>query len=647
MTDLHQGPVQPTPTANSALRPIALDGVTFAPDGFFGRWQHRNAVGTLPHCIDQLGTSGALDNLRLVTGAATGEFRNMWFADSDVHKTLEAAAWQLASDPDDERLRAFVDTTAELLAKAQGDDGYLNSYYTVVKPDQRWKEPHYSHELYCAGHLIQAAVAAARAGVGAELVAVARRFADLLVERFGGTGNPAVPVNPADTDGPVGLDGHPGVETALVELYRVTGHRPYLDLARRMIDLRGHGLLDGDRFGSGYLQDHVPPRQAEEVTGHVVRQLYLLAGMVDVAVETGDDELFDAARRLWDDAFGRKTYLTGAQGSRHRDEAFGDPYELPADRAYGETCAAIASVQWNWRMLLATGESRYADEMERALHNAVAGSTSLDGTHFFYSNPLHLRTGHDGAHEDAPSQRLPWFGCACCPPNLARLIASLHGYTATTDDSGLQVHLYSAGTVRAAVAGGPVEVVTRTAYPWDGRVELTVTGSGPFDLALRVPGWCVDPSVLVDGVPAGVTPDRGYLRLRRDWSAGVTVTLDLPMPVRVVTAHPRVDAVRGCVALARGPLVYCVEQADLPAGVVLEDVRIDPTAPVAETELPAVPVALTAGGVVVPPDGDALYRTGAPEHAATALSLTAIPYFLWDNRTPGPMRVWIPVATTG
>ncbi|MFE9749840.1 glycoside hydrolase family 127 protein [Saccharothrix saharensis] len=627
----HPGPVQPTPGATSALRPVALDGVTFAADGFFGRWQRRNATGTLPHCIAQLEVSGALDNLRLVTGEATGGFRDMWFADSDVHKTLEAAAWQLASDPDDERLRAFVDATAGLLVKAQGDDGYLNSHYTVVKPGLRWQELHYSHELYVAGHLIQAAVAAARAGVGDDLVAVARRCADLLVDRFGGA------------DAPPGIDGHPGVETALVELFRVTGHRPYLDLARRMVDQRGHGVLNGERFGSAYLQDHVPVRQAEEVAGHVVRQLYLLAGVVDVAVETGDDELFDAARRLWDDAFGRKTYITGAQGSRHRDEAFGDPYELPADRAYGETCAAIASVHWNWRMLLATGESRYGDELERALHNAVAGSTSQDGTHFFYSNPLHLRTGHDGSHEDAPSQRLPWYSCACCPPNLARLVASLHGYTATTDDTGVQLHLYSAGTVRTAAG----EVVTRTQYPWDGRVELDVTGPAPFTLALRVPGWCTEASVRVDGVPVDVRAENGYLRLHRDWSDGATVTLDLAMPVRVVTAHPHVDAVRGCVALARGPLVYCVEQADLPAGVVLEDVRVDPTAAFEPTELPGVPVALTAPAAIVPPGADALYRTGAPEPAATPFRLTAVPYFLWGNRSPGPMRVWIPTTTAG
>ncbi|HET6706927.1 glycoside hydrolase family 127 protein [Amycolatopsis sp.] len=625
MTERILGPVHPTAAAKAALRPLFLGAVAFAPDGLLGEWQARNASRTLPHCVEQLDAAGALDNLRRVTGEVDGDHRNMWFADSDVYKTLEAAAWQLGRDPGDAELRAFLDTTAALVAKAQADDGYLNSYFGVDKPELKWRELHWSHELYCAGHLIQAAVAAARAGVGAQLVTVARRFADLIVERF------------ATVDD---VDGHPEIETALVELYRVTGHRPYLDLAARFLDLRGRGLLNGDRFGARYLQDHVPVREADEVAGHVVRQLYLLAGVVDVAVETRDEELLEAARRLWADAFGAKTYLTGAQGSRHRDEAFGDPYELPPDRAYGETCAAIASFQWNWRLLLATGEGRYADEMERALYNAIAGSTALDGTHFFYSNPLHLRTGHDGSHEDAPSRRLPWYSCACCPPNLARLVASLSGYVATTDPGGLQVHLYAAGTIQTTVDGVGVRVETRTRYPWDGRVELTVTTPAPLMLSLRVPGWAEGASI--DGVPARVRA--GYAEVRRDWTAGTTVTLDLPMSARVVRPHPRIDAVRGCAAVTRGPLVYCLEQADLPDGVVLEDVRIDPAAPFSDASLPEVPVALTARGRVETPASDELYGAGA-QTSGEPVELTAVPYFLWGNREPGPMRVWVPVAT--
>jgi uncharacterized protein len=622
------GPVDPTPAARVALRPLCLDDVTFAPDSMFGAWQRRNADRTLPHCVRQLDTAGAVDNLRRVTGEVDGDYQNMWFADSDVHKTLEAAAWQLGRTPDDAGLHAFLDTTGALLAKAQGEDGYLNSYFTVVKPEKRWRELHWSHELYCAGHLIQAAVAAARTGVGAEIVTVARRFADLIVERFSQVDD---------------VDGHPEIETALVELYRVTGHRPYLDLARRFLDLRGHGLLDGARFGSVYVQDHVPVRLAETVAGHVVRQLYLLLGMVDVAVETHDDELLDAAARLWEDAFGAKTYITGAQGSRHRDEAFGDPYELPSDRAYGETCAAIASFQWNWRMLLATGGVRYADEMERTLYNVIAGATALNGTHFFYSNPLHLRTGHDGSDEDAPSGRLPWYSCACCPPNLARLTASLSGYAMTTDHNGLQVHLHAAGETVTTVGGSPVRVTVRTEYPWNGRVELTMTAAAPLTLALRIPTWCSKADVRLDGAPVDADGD-GYLRLRRDWSGGATVLLDLPMHAHVVRPHPRIDAVRGCVTLTRGPLVYCLEQADLPDGVALEDVRIDPAASVAvDTGSPDFPVTLTATGAVETPASAALYPADPPgETHADRITFTAVPYFLWGNRKPGPMRVWIP-----
>jgi DUF1680 family protein len=640
MTDSQPGPATPTTGAIRAMRPVSIDAVRLDPSGLLGGWQDRNAVATLPHCVAQLDDSGALDNLRRLTGDSDREYRGFWFADSDVYKSLEAAAWQLGRGPADPRLREFVDSTTSLLAKAQGEDGYLNSYFTTVKPDRRWQELRSSHELYCAGHLIQAAVAAARAQAGDGLLAIASRLADLLVDHFGPGGVDAV-------------CGHPEIETALVELYRTTGHRPYLELARRFVDLRGHGLLGEDRLGSQYYQDHQPVREATEATGHAVRQLYLLAGVVDVATESGDVALLAAAERLWESAFATKTYLTGAHGSRHRDEAFGDPYELPPDRAYAETCAAIASFQWNWRLLLATGGSRYADEMERALYNAIAVATGLDGRHFFYSNPLQLRTGHDGSHEDAPSRRLPWYSCACCPPNIARLMASLQAYLATADGSGLQVHQYAAGTIRVTVDGAPVELTVRTGYPWSGRIELTVdtAPAEPWTLALRLPGWCTSYAVEVDGVPAQDSAVRGYLRLSRQWDAGTSVILDLHMPVRLVAAHPHVDAVRGCVALMRGPLVYCLEQADLPGGVVLEDVRIDTSAPVraiAPGGASPIPIVLTATGTTTDPASLGLYHahtSPAGDVAAPGkVALTAVPYFLWANRTAGAMRVWIPTV---
>lgn len=357
-----------------------------------------------------------------------------------------------------------------------------------------------------------------------------------------------------------------------------------------------------------------------------MRQLYLAAGVTDVHLETGDASLLEAMEELWRRTFAEKTYVTGAHGSRHRDEAFGDPYELPPDRAYGETCAAIASFMWNWRLLLATGHGRYAEEMERALYNAVAVSTSLDGCRFSYTNPLHLREGHDG-----PSERAPWFACACCPPNVARLVASLHRYVATRDDDGIQLHHFTAGRVESDTAALSVS----TGYPWQGRVEITVERApAEWTLSLRIPAWCEGGALTIDGEPVPAVPDdRGYVRLRREWSGRARVVLALPMPVRVIAPHPRVDAVRGCVALARGPLVYCIEQADHP-GVAVEDLRVDPGAPPAAAGADAqlgVPVTL-AGPATVRGERDAPAR------------LTAIRYFRWANRGPNAMRVWIPTT---
>ena len=621
------GPAAPTPPALAALRPLPLAAVRLDPAGLLGAWQERNATATLPHCIDQLTVHGSLANLRRVTGDADAPYAGMWFADTDVYKTLEAVAWETGRSGGGTEFLADV---AALLEKAQDPDGYLNSYYQVDHRDEQWTDPGFSHEMYSAGHLIQAAVAAARGAGSPQLVTVARRFADLLVRRFG-------------PDGDDVIDGHPEVETALVELYRLTGHVPYLELARRFLSLRGHGLLGPGRFGPRYWQDHAPIVAAPEATGHAVRQMYLLAGAVDVAVETRDAALLGAAERLWESALASKTYLTGGQGSRHKDEGFGDPYELPPDRAYAETCAAIGSFQTAWRLLLATGRSAYADEMERVLLNGIAASTAVDGKAFFYANPLQLRTGHDGSHEDTPSQRLSWYSCACCPPNLARLMASLQSYTATGTASGIQLHLYAAGTV----VSGAYTLDVRTLYPWDERIDITVTaaGDGPWTLALRVPAWCWDARLSVNGALVRAGAQEGYLRVTRSWTAGDVVTLVLAMPPRAVGAHPRVDAVRGSAALARGPVVYCLEHADLPSGVLLEDLELDISAPLSVGDHEIAPAAILAIVRRRPDSPDVLYRPLGPSPAGEEpMTVPAIPYFLWANRAPGPMRVWIPLA---
>jgi DUF1680 family protein len=621
------GPAVPRRPAR--LGPLPLSAVRLDPASLLGGWQELNAAATIPHCVDNVERTGAVENFRRLAEAGSdgpqGTFQGPWFADSDLYKTLEAIGWEVGRSGTD-RWAALLAEVADLFERVQTPDGYLNTYVQGTPGEEPFSHPEYTHELYCAGHLLQAAVALHRGSGDERFLAVARRIADLVADSFGEDGRPLI-------------DGHPEVETALVELYRVTGKASYLRAAELQVERRGHRTLAVGRFGSQYYQDHLPVREATEAIGHSVRQLYLAAGVTDLYLENGDQSLLQAMEQLWDSAFCSKMYVIGGHGSRHRDESYGDPYELPPDRAYAETCASIAALQWCWRMLLATGQARYAEEMERALLNAIAASTSHTGTAFFYSNPLQLRTGHDGSSEDAPSERLPWYGCACCPPNLARLLASLHGYAATSDASGLQLHLLTSGTFGTA----ELTAVVETGYPWDGDVLVTVTGQG--ELGVRVPAWAAGATVEVTGarVLSGPTPGE-YLRVSCE--DGATVRLTLPMTPRLVRADDRVDAVRGCVAVLRGPLVYCVEQADLPEGVLVEQLRVDPSAAITEERAQdgITPVRLRLSGVARPLEAE-LYAPYDPESATGApVSFTAIPYHAWANRGPGAMRVWLPLA---
>jgi DUF1680 family protein len=638
------GPVGATTSASYTLRPLPFPAVRLSEEGHLGAWQELNRRATIPHCIANVESSGALDNFRRLVGESDADFKGFWFQDTDLYKTLEAVGWE-AGRTGEEPWTDYLREMGALLEKVQLPDGYLNTWVQGVEPDNRWAKLQWSHELYTAGHLLQAAVAIARSTGNSSIPQVARRIADLLVETLGEGGRDLI-------------DGHPEVETALVELYRLTGESKYLETANRQLELRGHGLMPDDRFGRQYFQDHLPIREAaKEATGHAVRQIYLATGVTDVYLENGDPTLLESAESLWDSVFYEKAYLTGALGSRHRDEAFGDPYELPSDRAYAETCASIASFHWNWRLLLATGQAKYAEEMERALYNGIAVSTSAAGDSFFYSNPLQLRTGHDGSTEDAPSERLSWYACACCPPNLARLVASLHHYVATHDDEGIQVHLYSDGELgfTADALGGAVQLKTRTSYPWNEQVDIDVTaGQGEWTLSLRIPAWCDGARLTVAGEEIDATPDSaGYARIRRNWEGTTAVTLLLPMPARIIAANPRVDAIRGSVALAKGPVIYCLEQHDQEPGVVLEDLRIDPTVPIREAApgqdagaLPGVPTVLKVAGHVAEPAARDLYAPAPKVQGSDRRSteLTAIPYFRWANRGEGAMRVWIPTA---
>ena len=587
-------PIGPlAPGSRARLRP--LGGVELR-GGMLGDWQALNRDVTLGHCIERLEATGAVENLRRLTGESRADYGGFRFSDSDLHKVLEATGWagEGAWTP-------WADEVARLLAAAQERDGYLNSYYQGVQPEQRFKELDHSHELYCLGHLIQAGIAHARTSGRRDVLEVATRFADLIVR-----------------DGQDLLEGHPEPEMALVELFRETGREAYLSLAARMVDRRGHGRLGG----SEYLLDHKPVREATAAAGHAVRQLYLACGVVDVYLETGDETLLEAAEALWHSAFREKAYVTGGVGSRASGEAFGEPYELPPGAAYAESCAAIAGFMFNWRLLLATGDARCADELERALYNGIASSTGADGRTFFYANPLASRGG---------VERQPWYACACCPTNLARFVASLHHYVATGDERSVQLHLLAAARIDAPAA----ELEVRTGYPWEGRVEITVRRPAPgFELAVRIPEWCREAKLA--GASVAATGD-GYARLGRDWRDGDVVVLELAMPARLVSAHPRVDAVRGCVALARGPVIHCVEQAD--HAVPIDRLRIDPERP------PTLAGERLEGVAFVAPEASgALYAEyGPPPPPTGETALAAIPYFRWCNRGPGAMHVWMPI----
>jgi uncharacterized protein len=646
------GPVRLGPGARTALRPAADPAVRA---GFWAARQEVNARVGVPQGPFLLESAGNLHDLRLAAGAAEGPYRGDFpFMDSDVYKWLEAACWQLArlhpDGPEARRLADDVERLIGLVEDAQQADGYLNTWFQAGKGAGPYGDLRWGHELYCAGHLIQAAVAHRRATGRDRLLAVARRFADHIDAHFGPPGSG----KPLD-----GIDGHPEIETALVELYRETGEPRYLELAGYFVDRRGHGLLGGE----AYCQDRVPLREARTVEGHAVRQLYLLAGAADLAAETGDGPLGEAGERLWSAMAATKTHLTGGVGAHHDKEDFGDPYELPNERAYCETCAAIASVQFSWRMALLTGDARYSDLVERTLYNGFLAGISLDGHGWLYVNPLQVRDGHVDQGGDQSARRTRWFRCACCPPNAMRLLASLEHYLATSDGRGVQLHQYASGSFRGDAFGEPLVVSVNTDYPWDGRIAVTVEqapGGAPWTLSLRIPAWCTGYSVQgpdPDGAHrrAGAAPRDGWLRLTRPWREGERVVLELDMEPRLTLADPRVDAVRGCAAIERGPLVYCLEQADHPGGG-LDDLVLDTARPLAAKHRPdllgGVTTVLASGYRRAIPEagwwpypsrpGDGRPADGPAAPAGGPVELTAIPYYAWANRENGAMRVWLP-----
>ncbi len=610
------GPVHPR--AATALTPLGFGDVRLT-GGFLARLQAENARTSIVRGQQHLERQQAWANFaNAAAGTVGGTYHGPVFEDGEAFKWLESASWEHGRS-EDGRIARWLDDYIALVASAQADDGYLATFNQVSGTRGRYEWISYDHEIFNMATMIQAAVARYRSSGAQDLLDVARRAADHLDATFG-------------FDKRVETCGHPLVEMALVELYRVTGEDRYLELASYFVEMRGHGTLTDPTWQgwtSVYFSDRIPVRETVYPEGHAVRAVYLASGATDVAIETADADLFEALRTQWDHMVEAKMYVNGSLGSRWEGEAFGDPYELPSDRGYGETCAAIASIQWSWRLLLATGDAKYADLIERQLFNAVLSGVTLDGDRYFYVNTLQVREGAI-AYDDrmGAAGRQEWFGCSCCPTNLMRTLASWHHYLATATDTGLQVHQYGSATI----AGPDLELTITTDYPWHGEVEIEVTTAPAQErqISLRVPAWAEGATLEIDGVERPAAHGR-YAVESRVWRAGDRMRLRLPMAPRLTRGHHRVDAVRGSVAIERGPLVYALEHLDQAEGVVVDDLALAG----AELETRWRPDLFGGIPTVTGPGRD--LRSGRTE-------LVAIPYFMWANREIGPMKVWIPLV---
>jgi len=625
--------------ADYPYQPVPFTAVKVT-GGFWQTRQEINRTVTVPFALQQCEESGRLKNFDLAAETmhrrAAGEehFQTVPptlypFDDTDAYKAIEGAAYVLSMQKD-ATLEKRLDGWIARIAAAQEPDGYLYTFRTMHpdSPGHKWvgekrweKDPELSHELYDAGHLYEAGVAYFQATGKRSLLDVCLKNAELLWRDFG--------------DGKYRLaPGHEIVEMGLVKLYRVTRDQRWLKLAQVFLDARGPG-------GPEYNQRHKRVVDQDEAVGHAVRANYLYSGMADVAALTGDERYESAIKKIWNNVAGKKLYLTGGVGARTNGEAYGTDYELPAD-GYNETCAAIALMMWNHRMFLLTGDARYMDVFERTVFNGFLGGVSVSGDRFFYPNPL----AYDGVKKNNHgfAGRAPWFGCACCPPNLMRTLASLSGYFYAVRDDALYVNFYADNAGEATIAGTRVAMVQTTDYPWQGKVRLTLTPSTParFILRVRIPEWAQGkpvPSdlyayedaarngwkVSVAGAEVAAAPDHGYVSITREWRAGDAVDIDFSMPVHRVAGNVHIAATRGRVALERGPVVYCVEEAGHNgplAGLV-----VPATAGITPEPQPGF-----LGGVTV------LSINGS----SVAAPVTAIPYFSWNNRGLAPMTVWLP-----
>lgn len=621
------------------LKPARLNQLAIE-EGFWHHIQKNVREKVIPYQWEALNDriegaepSGCVSNFEIAAGRKRGEFHGYVFQDSDLGKWIEAVAYSLASHPDAQQEKA-ADDVIDLIGGAQQADGYLNTYFTIKEPAMRWKNLRDLHELYCAGHMMEAAVAYYDATGKRKLLDIMLRVAEHIMTVLG------------PEEGKLrGYPGHPEIELALIKMYHATGDERLLKLASFFVDERGKkpNFFETEHLekplNPEYNQSHLPVREQTTLEGHSVRALYLLSGMADVAAETGDRPLLSACRTLFDNVVNKRMYVTGGVGSTFHGEAFTFDYDLPNDTVYAETCASIALVFFAHRMLQISPDAAYANAMERALYNTCIAGMSLDGSKFFYVNPLEVQpeaSRKDPGKKHVLPDRPHWFGCACCPPNLARLVASLGQYAYSTDEEGVFVHLF----IDSKAVFDKCTLVQKTAYPFDGLVAFTLS-AGDYALRVRVPDWCAAYTVAINGKETSPSIENGYLVIKRNWSEGDAVEFKMEMPVQRVYANPCVKEDIGKVCVTRGPLVYCAEEAD--NGKHLHALRLSPNAPLCarfEEDVLGGVVVIRGEAETCTDDGQALYRTQRPQFDRK-IPLTLIPYYAWNNRGEGEMAVWL------
>ena len=572
-------------------------------DNFWSPRLSKHVSATLPVCIDQIeNQTGRIRNFENAA-KGEGEHSGIFFDDSDVYKALEGMAYSLINNPDPE-LEKKADEWIDKFAAAQQPDGYINTFYTLTGLDKRWTNMD-KHEMYCAGHMIEAGVAYYQATGKRKLLDVCIRMTDHMMSQFGPGKRHWVP-------------GHEEIELALVKLYQTTQEQKYLDFAYWLLEERGHGhgtMGDEGKWDPVYYQDIVPVRRLTDISGHAVRCMYLYCGMADVAALKNDTGYIAAIDRLWDDVVHRNMYITGGIGSSRDNEGFTEDYDLPNLDAYCETCASVGMVLWNQRMNQLTGDSKYIDILERSLYNGALAGISLGGDRFFYVNPLESKGDH---------HRQEWYGCACCPSQLSRFLPSIGNYIYASSDDALGVNLYIGNTGQIRIGETDILLTQETDYPWDGSVKLTISTSQPLEkeIRLRIPNWCKTYDLSINGKRINVSEKKGYAVIK-DWKSQDVIALDMDMPVEIVAADPHVKENFGKRAIQRGPLVYCMEEIDNPE--YFDQIQLSPS-----TTFQTAFVSDILNGIKT-------IKTNG-----RAQSATFIPYYAWDNRKAGKMRVWIP-----